>query len=126
MPDTDSHGSCVFYSETWEGVHQVGEKKRLCPFHRVGSSSVPLLFHPKPNSSAGISSEVHHRPVAKSCLGKRADYPAKAGRSQPQRWVSAEGRVPGAQPSSCPTCLLPAPWRLGKNCDLDIEMKAQT
>lgn len=77
MPDTDSRGSCVFYPETWEGGHQVREKERLCLLHREGSASVPLRSHPKPNSSAGFSSEAHYRPAVKSCLGKRAEHPAK-------------------------------------------------
>lgn len=112
MPDTDSRGSCVFYSETWEGGHQVGEERRLCPLHREGSSSVPLRSHPKPDSSAGISSEVHHRLAVKSCLGKRANHPAKAGRSQPRggHLLRAESQEPSQAPAPPASFQHPGGW----------------
>lgn len=83
MLGTESCGSCVFYSETWEEGRRGGEEKRLCPLHRGRDLHLQPLLHsrPKPYSGAGISSEAHHGPEVKSCLGKRSGDPPEAGRS---------------------------------------------
>lgn len=125
MPDTGSHGSCVFYSEIWEGGSSSGRKEKAVPAPQGGLFFSLSAVPPQARQQCWHQLRSATQTGGKVLPGKESKSSCQGRKNQAQRWASAEGRVPGTQPSSCPTCLLPAPWRLGKYCDLVIEMKAQ-